>query len=199
MPRRKSKKKEVKAKIIKFDGSVEDYNREKLLNSIINAGASEKVAEQVVSKVEEKIADKKEITSRELRELVLQELEKRDPQISDNWKFYDRIVKGRITFERGKFVVVEKGNLYLGREVKDIGEPGLSDIEEVAGILRELQEDYDHGVPKKTINARTWVLFMAVLKSKKMDPETKKKAINMINEFRAKFGWKPLIPKKPIE
>ncbi|MEX2703506.1 MAG: hypothetical protein Q6368_010650 [Candidatus Baldrarchaeota archaeon] len=68
-------------------------------------------------------------------------LGKRNPEWRDSWKFYDRIVKERITFEKGKFVGVKKGNLYLGREVRDIGEPGLSNVEEVKEILRELEED----------------------------------------------------------
>lgn len=200
LPRRKKKaEKKIETMIIKMDGTAEPYNREKLVKSIVNAGASKKTAEKIADVVEKKIADRKEVTTRTIRSIVLRELEKRDPQARDNWVFYDRVVKNRITYEGGKFVVVEKGSLYLGREVRDIGKPGLSDLGEVAAIIRELQEDYDHGVPKRTINARTWVLFMAILKSKKMDPETKKKAIAMINDFRAKFGWKPFEPKKPLE
>ncbi len=199
LPRKKKEKKKIETMIIKMDGTAQPYDREKLVESIIKAGASKKTAEKIADIVEKEIADRKEVTTRTIRSIVLRELRKRDPKAWDNWVFYDRIVKNRITYERGKFVVIEKGSLYLGREVRDIGKPGLSDIEEVAAIIRELQEDYDHGVPKRTINARTWVLFMAVLKSKHMDPETKKKAINMINDFRAKFGWKPFVPKKPIE
>ena len=199
LPRKKKEKKKIETMIIKMDGTAQPYDREKLVESIIKAGASKKTAEKIADVVEKEIADRKEVTTRTIRSIVLRELRKRDPKAWDNWVFYDRIVKNRITYERGKFVVIEKGSLYLGREVRDVGKPGLSDIEEVAAIIRELQEDYDHGVPKRTINARTWVLFMAVLKSKRMDPETKKKAINMINDFRAKFGWNPFVPKKPIE
>jgi len=188
-----------KIKVVKMDGSVEDFDKEKLVSSMIKAGTPEKVARKIADKIEKKIADREEVTTRELRELALAELEKKNPEWRDNWIFYDRIVKGRITYERGKFVVVEKGSIYLGREVRDVGEPGLSSIEEVAGIIRELQEDLDHGIPKKTIAGRTYVLYMAVLRSKKMDPETKKKAIAIINEFREKQGWKPYKPKKPLE
>ena len=45
-----------------------------------------------------------------------------------------------------KFVVVEKGRLYLGRQVKDIGPKGLSHAEEVKGILAEMDEDLEYGV-----------------------------------------------------
>lgn len=129
---------------------------------------------------------------------MLEELERRDPQWADNWKFYDRIVKGRITYEGGKFVVVEEGHLYLGREVRDVGKPGLDSVEEVKGILRELEEDLEQGISRRTINSRTRVLFLAVLRSKKMSKEDKLKAIEAINEFRKKLGWKPFELKKPL-
>lgn len=188
-----------KKKVIKMDGSVQDFDKEKIVQSIIKAGASEKVARKIADKIEKKIADREEITTREIREMVLKELEKSDPTARDSWIFYDRLVKGRITFERGKFVVIEKGNLYLGREVRDVGKPGLSDVSEVAGILRELQEDLDHGISKRTIAGRTYVLYMAVLRSKEFTPEEKKEAIEMINDFRIKQGWKPYKPKKPLK
>jgi len=129
---------------------------------------------------------------------VLKLLREKNPEWVENWEFYDRIVKGRVTFENGKFVVVEKGNLYLGREVRDIGKKGLSDFEEVKAILRELEEDLKMGVSKRTIHNRTYVLFMAVLKTKKMSLEDKKKSIEAINEFRKKLGWKPFELKKPL-
>jgi len=123
--------------------------------------------------------------------MVLDMLEEKNPEWRDSWEFYDRIVKGRITFEKGKFIEVKKGNLYLGREVRDIGEPGLSNVEEVKRILKELEEDIKHEIPSKKIHSRTYVLFMTVLKSKKMNKEEKLKAIEAINEFRKKMGWKP--------
>ena len=189
----------TRRKVEKMDGRVEEFDQEKLIRSLMNAGAPEDVAKRIAERIEEEIKDRERVTTRELRELALRELEKENPEWRDNWVFYDRIVKGRITFERGKFVVVEKGNLYLGREVRDIGKPGLSDLAEVAGILRELQEDLDHGVPRRTIANRTYVLYMAVLKSKHLDAKEKKQAIEMINEFRMKQGWKPYKPKKPLE
>ncbi len=191
------KKKKEKIMIVKMSGEKEEYSREKLMNSLINAGATKKLAEEIVEEIEPKIEDG--MTTSEIRSMVLEKLEEKKPEVADNWKFYDRIVKGRITFEKGKFVVVKKGNLYLGREVKDIGPKGLSNYEEVVGILRELEEDLKHGIPRRTINSRTFVLYMAVLKSKHMSKEDKEKSIEAINEFRKKLGWKPFVPKKPIE
>ncbi len=191
------RKTKEKIMIVKMTGKKEEFNREKLISSIINAGATKKLAEEIADEIETKIEDG--MTTSEIRRIVLEKLEEKKPEIADNWKFYDRIVKGRITFEKGKFIVVEKGNLYLGREVKDIGPKGLSNYEEVVGILKELEEDLKHGVSRKTINSRTFVLYMADLKSKHMSKKDKEKSIEAINEFRKKLGWKPFTPKKPIE
>jgi len=180
-----------------MDGRTEPFDREKIVKACLATGAPQEVAEEIANEVEKRIHDG--VSTREIRAIVLDLLEKKNPEWRDNWEFYDRIVKKRITYERGKFVEVEKGQLYLGREVRDIGPKGLSHLEEIKGILRELEEDLAHGIPSKVINSRTWVLFMAVLKSRKMSKEDKEKAIKAINEFREKLGWKPFIPKKPIE
>ena len=189
--------KKKKVKVVKMSGKLEDFDKNKIVKSIEATGAPKEVAEEIADKVEEWVEDGK--STREIRRKVLTMLEEKNPEWADNWKFYDRVMKGRITFEGGKFVVVNKGHLYLGREVKDIGPKGLSNVEEVEGILRELEEDLEHGIPEKTINSRTFVLYMAVLKSKKMKKKDKEKAIELINEFRKKLGWKPFEPKKPIQ
>lgn len=185
-----------KVKIVKVDGRSEEFDSQKIVNSCMAAGAPEDVAREIARSVEERA--KEGMTTREIREMVLDELGKRNPEWRDNWVFYDRIVKKRVTYERGKFVEVSKGNLYLGRDVKDIGPKGLSHVEEVRGILDELEEDLEHGIPKRTIQSRTYVLFMAVLKSKRMKKEDKLKAVELINEFRKKHGWKPFEIKKPL-
>ena len=139
------------------------------------------------------------MTTDQIRRMVLSRLSVRAPDAAESWRFYDRVVKGRVTFEDGKVMVVEKGHLYLGRQVKDIGPKGLTHSEEVKEILAELQEDLDYGVPRRTINARLFALFMGVLKSKKMPKEEKLKSIELINEFRKKLGWKPYQVKKPLD
>lgn len=183
-------------KVVKMDGSLEDFDQAKIERSCVNAGAPLDVAKEIAEEISKKVYDG--ITTREIRAMVLEELERRNPEWADNWRFYDRIVKNRITFEKGKFVVVEKGSLYLGREVRDVGEKGLSDVEEVKAIVRELKEDLEHGVPSRTIHNRTYVLFMAVLRSRKLDKDEKLKSIEVINEFRKEQGWKPFELKKPL-
>ncbi len=187
----------MKIKVTKRDGRLEDFDKNKIIKSCIEAGATEEIARKIANEVETKIYDK--IPTSEIRCIILNELGKVNPEWRDNWEFYDWIVKKRITFESGRYVEIRKGNLYLGREVRDIGEKGLTHLEEVEGILRELEEDLKYGIPRQKIHRRTYVLFMAVLKSKKMNKETKLKAIELINNFRIKMGWKPFKPKKPIE
>lgn len=183
-------------KIIKRDGRVEEYNEEKIVKACINAGAPEEIARDIAREVTKQVRDG--MTTDEIRRIVLSKLSQHAPDAAEAWRFYDRVFKGRITFEDGKVIVVEKGHLYLGRQVKDIGPKGLSHAKEVEGILKELEEDLKYGVPRRTINARLFALFMGVLKSKKMPKEEKLKAIELINEFRKKLGWKPYALKKPL-
>jgi len=186
----------VAKKVVKHDGRVEEFSASKIYESCLAAGAPEEVAHEIAREAEERIKDG--ATTAEIRRFVLQRLKEMAPHAYEAWTFYDRVAKGRITFEDGKAVVVEKGHLYLGREVKDVGPPGLSSSEEVKGILKELEEDLNFGVSKATINARLYALYMAVLKSSKMPKEEKEKSIGLINEFRQKLGWKPYEPKKPL-
>jgi len=107
---------------------------------------------------------------------------------------------GRPTIEKGRLVMLPRtGNVYLGREVKDVGKRGLDKLREVKGILRELDEDAKHGISLKTINARTRILYLAVLRDSDFSKREKEKAVKMINKFRKKFGWKPFEIKKPLK
>lgn len=184
-------------KIVKRDGTLEEFDPEKIYKSCVDAGAPPEVARDIAEDVSKRVRDG--TTTDEIRRMVLTRLSQEAPNAAEAWRFYDRIVKGRITFHDGKMIVVEKGHLYLGRQVKDIGPKGLSSSKEVEGIIKELEEDLRYGVPRRTINARLFALFMGVLKSKKMPVEEKKKSIEIINEFRKKLGWKPYELKKPLE
>lgn len=184
-------------KVQKRSGSLEDFDSRKIYNACVAAGAPQEIAEEIAKEVEQKAYDG--ITTDEVRRYVLARLKELAPHAYEAWTFYDRVAKGRITFEEGKAVIVEKGRLYLGRDVKDIGPKGLSSSEEVRGILKELEEDLSYGVSKATLNARLYALFMGVLKSKHMPREEKEKSIQLINQFREKLGWRPYELKKPIE
>ncbi len=184
-------------RVRKRSGALEEFNPRKVYEACIAAGAPPEVAHEIAKEVEQRAYDG--MSTDEIRRYVLVRLKELAPHAFEAWAFYDRVTKGRITFEDGKALVVEKGHLYLGRSVKDVGPKGLSHSEEVAGILRELEEDLQYGVSKATINARLYALFMGVLKSKAMPREEKEKSIQLINEFRKKLGWQPYELKKPLE
>ncbi|MEL9991441.1 MAG: ATP cone domain-containing protein [Thermoproteus sp.] len=185
-------------KVTKRSGAEEEYLEDKVYNALRDAGASDEVAREIVKELNERIKKREKISTDEIRRFVLTRLRQLEPEAADAWQFYDRVFKGRITFEDGKAVVVERGRLYLGRKVKDIGGKGLTNAEEVKEILDELKEDMEYGLSPKVVNARLYALFMGVLKKKDMPVEEKRKAIELINKFREELGWKPYELKRPL-
>ncbi|AGJ63911.1 ATP-cone domain-containing protein [Sulfolobus islandicus LAL14/1] len=172
---------------------------DKLYKALINAGASEEVAKQIVKEMDERVKNREKISTDEIRRYVLTRLQQLEPEVADAWQFYDRIFKGRITFENGKAIVVDKGRLYLGRKVKDFNGKGLENSEQVKEILDEIKEEMEYGLSPKVVNARLYALFMGVLHKKDMSESEKEKAIKYINEFRESLGWKPYELKYPLK
>jgi Ca2+-binding EF-hand superfamily protein len=185
-------------KVVKRSGVEEEYLSDKVYKALRDAGASEEAAREIVKELDEWVKKSHKISTDQIRRFVLTRLRRLEPEVADAWQFYDRVFKGRLTFDDGKLLVVEKGRLYLGRKVKDIGNRGLTSAEEVREILEELREDMEYGVSPKVINARLYALFMGVLKKKDMPREEKIKAIELINKFREELGWKPYEPKQPL-
>ncbi|RLE62883.1 MAG: ATP-binding protein [Thermoprotei archaeon] len=183
-------------KVLKRDGREEDFIKEKIVISCYKAGAPIDTAREIAEEVGRRVRER--ITTDQIREIVLKELEKRNPEWRGNYEFYDALVKGRVTYEKGRFVEIPRGPLYLSREVADIGEKGLSEVEEVEAILQQLKEDLVHGISRATIHRRTYILFLAVLRSSKMNREEKLKAIDSINRFRKEMGWKPFRLTRPL-
>lgn len=185
-------------KVVKRSGAEEEYIEDKVYSSLLRAGASEEVAKEIVKELDEWVKKRGRVSSDEIRRFVLTRLRKLEPEAADAWEFYDRVFKGRVTFDNGKVVVVERGRLYLGRKVKDIGGKGLTSAEEVKEILDELKEDMEYGLSPKVINARLYALFMGVLHKRDMPKEEKEKAVELINEFRRQLGRRPYELKRPL-
>ncbi len=82
-------------KVRKRDGRIEEFIPEKLVVSMIKAGAPPDVAREIARKIEERIKDKEEVHTNELREMVLKELKERNKEWYDNWIVFDRAVKKR--------------------------------------------------------------------------------------------------------
>ncbi len=185
-------------KIVKRSGVEEDFVKEKIVISCYKAGAPLHVAREIADSIEKRVKDG--MTTDEIRDMVVKELDKRNAEWGANYRLYEILVKGRVTYEKGKYIVVPKGHpLYLGTQVKDIGEKGLSDVREVKWILDQLKEDLEHGISRATIHRRTYILFLAVLRTRKMGKEDKLKAIELINKFRESLGWKPFKLTRPLE
>ena len=176
-------------KVIKFDGSEEDYDREKIILSIMKAGGSRELGEKIAKAVEEKFRDVKEVTSTQIRRVILLELEKLDHDVKDSYLFYDRLVKGRITFEAGKFLIIRKGSLYLGKNVIDMGPGGLTHLEEVRGLIAEFEEDMEVGGYRADLAERRSRVMIQAIKDSKMSEEDKSMAIKLVNDFRRKHGF----------
>ena len=126
-------------KIRKIDGSEQLYNEDKIVQALLNTGVPDKIAQEIVETIQEQLKDG--ITTQEIRNMILDELKRRNEEWYDNWLFYEWIVKKRVTYEKGKFLEIKKGSLYLGRDVQDVGAKGLSAPAEVQAILIELEED----------------------------------------------------------
>lgn len=80
----------------KKSGEVEPFIREKIVVSCLKTGAPLSVAREIADMVE--ASQMESMTSKEIRENVLGELEKSNEEYRRNWIMYDR-EKGRITPE----------------------------------------------------------------------------------------------------
>ncbi len=82
-------------------------------------------------------------------------------------------------------------NVYLGKSVPDVGEPGLDQLVEVEGICREILEDYRrHRITYKTAMSRLNLLTLIVSRDSDFDtlhPRKKARAIRIIEEYRRKL------------
>lgn len=84
--------------VIKKDGTKEPFNPEKIKNSILAAaietGLSEErkneVIEQVVASVIQLAEGKEEIVTSEIKEKVLNELDRIESTIAEAWRAYDQ-------------------------------------------------------------------------------------------------------------
>jgi len=86
-------------KVIKRDGREEEFVVEKIVVSILKAGAPVDVARNIAKKVECAVMDRESVTAKELTRLILTELKKVNEQWYRNWIIFDQAVKRRRTEE----------------------------------------------------------------------------------------------------
>ena len=66
--------------------------------------------------------------------------------------------------KRAKSKSRRRGNVYLGKRVKDTGAPGLDNLSEVRGICKAILADYRSGrISKRTANGRFSLLYNFVI------------------------------------
>jgi len=82
-----------KVKVIKRDGSVEEFNEEKIKKVVKAAGLAEEKAKALAQKVgaEVKAMKKKQVDVREIRKLVTAELKKADEYAHGLYVWYEKM------------------------------------------------------------------------------------------------------------
>jgi len=71
------------AKVLKKNGSREDFQREKIVKACIGCGAPEDVAKRIAGEIETKAYEGMPTTK--IREMVLSKLTAVNPQFKENW------------------------------------------------------------------------------------------------------------------
>jgi len=74
--------------IVKKDGSTEEFDKEKIKRSCLNAGVAPDVADNVANEVANLVYE--EMTTEEIRVLVLSRLRKVDGACVDKWLDYEK-------------------------------------------------------------------------------------------------------------
>lgn len=82
-------------KIVKRDGKKEEFIPEKIVVSSLKAGATPEVAREIAKKLESQIVKMNEMSSADLRKMILDMLADKNPEWKENWLIYDRAVKKR--------------------------------------------------------------------------------------------------------
>lgn len=81
------------SRVVKRDGSLEEFITEKIVVSCLKAGAPSDVARRIAGEVERRAYEK--MRTDEIRETVLELLREENPEWEKNWIVYDRAVKRR--------------------------------------------------------------------------------------------------------
>ncbi len=79
--------------VIKRDGEEEPFEKNKIVDSIVNAGAPKKVAKEIASEVEDSVGEL--VSTEEIRNMVLARLKKRHKKSVEEWINYETEEKAR--------------------------------------------------------------------------------------------------------
>lgn len=84
-------------KVIKRDGREEEFAPEKIVVSILKAGAPLDVARKIARKIECAVSDSETVTAKDIAKMILTELKKANEEWYRNWILFDKVVKRRHT------------------------------------------------------------------------------------------------------
>ncbi len=93
----------VDLQVVKKDGKIEKFKKERIFEACKAAGASEEVAKQVADKVAEELY---KVSSSTIRELQLKYLEKKDPEAAKKMIQYDIRKKKQLSEESINFKII---------------------------------------------------------------------------------------------
>jgi len=174
-------------KVRKVNGSIEDFDREKIIRSVMSAGGTRALGERVAYNVERSLGNQKEVRTTQIRRIVVYELGRVDRAVKDAFLFYDRLNKGRITFEAGKFFIVNDGDLYLGRGRRQIRPVGFRRIDDIRGLLDEFDEDMRLGILGRDVADRRIGILLDAIRNSNMPDEDKERALELVADFRLRW------------
>jgi len=84
-------------RVVKRDGREEEFIPEKIVVSVLKAGAPLDVARRIARKVECAVSDSETVTARDIAKVILAELKKANEEWYRNWIIFDKAVKRRHT------------------------------------------------------------------------------------------------------
>jgi transcriptional regulator NrdR family protein len=74
--------------VVKKDGSMEEFDKEKIRRSCLNAGVAPDVAENITNEIANLVYEN--MTTEEIRVLILSRLRKADPACVQKWMDYEK-------------------------------------------------------------------------------------------------------------
>ncbi|BFI73144.1 hypothetical protein YN1_1310 [Nanoarchaeota archaeon] len=80
-------------KVIKRSGKEEEYLSDKIYNSLINNSVFKKIGNQIVKKIDEKVKNMKKVSTKEIREYILNRLQQIKPEIIINGNLIKRYLR----------------------------------------------------------------------------------------------------------
>ena len=111
----------------------------------------------------------------------------------DSFTLFKNLRLNALTLEDGEITDISLGEIYLGRDVEDIGEKGISHLKEIGDILYEMELDKKIlPIGELTLRLNKLAVRISEGKGEFKKQENKMKGIALINKFRRSIGLHPI-------